>query len=137
MKMGRRVSPGLAFPKMAPFQMSSASLPSTLPGTTAPVKPPAAPELLRPVTGKTQHHRRWLFILLAIVAVAGATWIARQQAGAAKPETSMLRTATIAAGDLDRTIRVSGIVTAEKFAALMAPRLRGSRNASGGFGAGA
>jgi len=88
------------------------------------------------VTGKTQHHRRWLFILLAIVAVAGATWIARQQAGAAKPETSMLRTATIAAGDLDRTIRVSGIVTAEKFAALMAPRLRGSRNASGGFGAG-
>ena len=34
---------------------------------------------------------------------------------------------------LDRTIRVSGIVTAERFAALMAPRLRGSRNASGGL----
>lgn len=73
---------------------------------------------------------------MAIVAVAGAAWIARRQTNAAKPETAALRTATIAAGDLDRTIRVSGIVAAEKFAALMAPRLRGSRNASGGYGAG-
>src|SRR6266478_8082982 len=136
MKMGRRVSPDVVLSTDGAFQMSSASLPSTLPGTAAPVKPPAAPELLRPVTEKPQHRWRWLFIVLAIVAAAGAVRIARQQAGAAKPETAALRTATIAAGDLDRTIRVSGIVTAEKFAALMAPRLRGSRNASGGFGAG-
>src|SRR5438309_1716574 len=116
--------------------MSSASLPSTVPGTAAPVKPPSAPELVRPVPGKPRHRWRWLLIALAMVAVGGAAWIARQQAGKAKPETASLRTATIAAGDLDRTIRVSGIVTAEKFAALMAPRLRGNRNASGGFGGG-
>jgi biotin carboxyl carrier protein len=69
------------------------------------------------------------------VAIGGLAWVARQQAGAGKPETIALRTVTLAAGDLDRTIRVSGIVTAEKFAALMAPRLRGSRSASGGYGA--
>lgn len=85
---------------------------------------------------KPRHRRRWLLIALVIVAAAGGVWIVRQQTGAAKPEMAVLRTATIAAGDLDRTIRVTGIVTAEKFAALMAPRLRGSRNASGGFGAG-
>ena len=115
--------------------MSSAPSPSILPGT-AQGKPTAAPELLRPVPVKPRHRRRWLLIALVIVAVAGGVWIVRQQTGAAKPEMAVLRTATIAAGDLDRTIRVSGIVTAEKFAALMAPRLRGSRNASGGFGAG-
>jgi len=115
--------------------MSSASLPSSLPGTATPVKPPAAPELVRPAPGKPRHGWRWLLIALAIVAVGSLAWIARRQAGAAKPETAVLRTATIAAGDLDRTIRVSGIVTAEKFAALMAPRLRGSRSASGGYGA--
>jgi HlyD family secretion protein len=115
--------------------MSSAPSPRILPGN-APEKPTAAPELLRPEPVKPRRGRRWLLIALVIMAVAGGVWIVRQQAGAAKPETAVLRTATIAAGDLDRTIRVSGIVTAEKFAALMAPRLRGSRNASGGFGAG-
>ncbi len=48
----------------------------------------------------------------------------------------MVRTATIASGDLERTIRVSGVVQAERFASLMAPRLRGSRGASGSFGGG-
>jgi len=74
-------------------------------------------------------------VALAIVAVGTAAWITRRKTGAAKPEAAVLRTARIATGDLDRTIRVSGIVTAEKFAALMAPRLRGSRGASGGYGA--
>lgn len=125
----------LPFLKMLPFQMSSASLPRTLPGTAAP--PQSAPELVRPVPVRPRHRWRWLVAALAIVAAAaGAAWIARRQTGAAKADAAALRTATIAAGDLDRTIRVSGIVTAEKFAALMAPRLRGSRNASGSFGGG-
>src|SRR5690242_19442529 len=112
--------------------MSSASIPSSLRGTS-PAKPPAAPELLRPEPVKPRHGWRWLLITRAIVAVGSVAWMVRQQQTAAKPETSALRTATIAAGDLDRTIRVSGSVTAEKFAALMAPRLRGSRSASGGY----
>jgi biotin carboxyl carrier protein len=48
----------------------------------------------------------------------------------------VVRTATITTGDLERTIRVSGVVQAERFAALMAPRLRGSRSVSGSFGGG-
>jgi HlyD family secretion protein len=81
---------------------------------------------------------RWLSIVLAIAAIAGLAWTLELQtgSGAAKPETAALRSATIATGDLARTIRVSGIVTAEKFAALMAPQLRGGRNASGSYGGG-
>ena len=72
-------------------------------------------------------------VVMAIV-VAAAAWIARRESGAAKPETAALRTATITTGDIQRTIRLSGVVTAERFAALMAPRLRGSRPPSGSSG---
>src|SRR5215472_17116017 len=118
---------------MLPFHTSSASFPRSLPGT---VEPAAAPELLRPLPEKPRHGWRWFLTALALAAIAGAAWLNRHQMGAAKPAMAELRAVTIAAGDLDRTIRVSGLVTAEKFGALMAPRLRGSRNASGGFGAG-
>jgi len=72
-------------------------------------------------------------VVIAIV-VAAAAWMARRESGTAKPETAALRTATITTGDIQRTIRLSGVVTAERFAALMAPRLRGSRSGGGGAG---
>ncbi len=73
-----------------------------------------------------------------MVCLAGVAWVARELAGAktATQETVVVRTATITTGDLERTIRVSGVVQAERFAALMAPRLRGSRGASGSYGGG-
>jgi HlyD family secretion protein len=73
-----------------------------------------------------------------VVCLAGVAWVARELAGArtATQEAVVVRTATIATGDLERTIRVSGVVQAERFAALMAPRLRGSRGASGSYGGG-
>src|SRR5579862_3572075 len=76
--------------------------------------------------------------LAGILCLAGAAWIAREVAGArTNPQDAVVvRTATIASGDLERTIRVSGVVQAERFASLMAPRLRGSRGASGSFGGG-
>jgi HlyD family secretion protein len=62
----------------------------------------------------------------------------KEHAGAetVQPETATLRTATIATGDIERTIRLSGIVSAERFVALMAPRLRGIRTISGSYGGG-
>jgi biotin carboxyl carrier protein len=71
--------------------------------------------------------------------MAGVAWVARELAGAktaTQENVVVVRTATITTGDLERTIRVSGVVQAERFAALMAPRLRGSRGASGSFGGG-
>jgi len=115
--------------------MSSASLPSTLPGTAVPAPPPVGPELLRPMPHRPRRMGWWMAVVIAIV-VAAAAWKARRESGAAKPETAALRTATITTGDIQRTIRLSGVVTAERFAALMAPRLRGSRPASGSGGAG-
>ncbi len=62
---------------------------------------------------------------MVVAALAGLAWIARARVGAdrSKGEASEVRTATIATGDLQRTVRLSGVVTAERFAALMAPRL--------------
>ena len=74
-----------------------------------------------------------------MVCLAGIAWVARELAGAktaTQENVVVVRTATITTGDLERTIRVSGVVQAERFAALMAPRLRGSRSVSGSFGGG-
>src|SRR5689334_4904441 len=82
---------------------------------------------------------RGLVVAPAVVAaLAGLALLAKQRAAtdAAKPEMTAVRTLTIATGDMEKTIRVSGVVTAERFAALMAPRLRGSRGASGSYGSG-
>src|SRR5690349_25087077 len=114
-------------------RMSSASVPSTLPGTAVPAAPPVGPALLRPTPHRPRRLGWWMAVVIAIV-VAAAAWMARRESGTAKPETAALRTATITTGDIQRTIRLSGVVTAERFAALMAPRLRGSRSGGGGAG---
>lgn len=76
--------------------------------------------------------------VIAFAAAIGFGWVLKERAGteAAKAETASLRTATIQTGDIQKTIRISGIVAAERFAALMAPQLRGSRGNSGGYGSG-
>ena len=114
--------------------MSRASVRNAAPEATR----PGEPLVLRPVPEKPRGRGRWLAGALALGTVAGLAWFAKSRASdeAAKAENSSLRTAAIRTGDLDRTIRVSGIVSAERFAALMAPQLRGSRGASGTYGAG-
>src|SRR5215467_10429061 len=77
-------------------------------------------------------------LLVAVVCLAGLGWVAREMVGssAVKPPGVEVRTATVTTGSLERTIRVSCVVQAERFAALMAPRLRGSRGTSGSYGSG-
>jgi len=117
--------------------MSSVVVPGTAPAPAQPSKLPAVPELLRPVPRKPRTTRRWVAGVLLIAVIAGLAWLARERVGSRAPEQELtaVPTATIVTGDIDRTIRVSGVVAAERFAALMAPRLRGSRAASGGYGA--
>lgn len=88
--------------------------------------------------GKASVPERTRKVLATVVCVAGVAWIGKELWGArpATQEAVVVRTATIATGDLERTIRVSGVVQAERFAALMAPRLRGSRGVSGSYGGG-
>jgi len=80
-------------------------------------------------------HRRsiWIPILLTLVAVAAVgSYFNRQANTGDKAKREAVRTASIARGDVDRTVRVSGVIAAERFAAIMAPRLRGTRVGSGG-----
>jgi HlyD family secretion protein len=85
----------------------------------------------------TPRHRRsiWIPVLLTVVAVAAVGSYFNHQANSGdkgKRETATLRTASIARGDVDHTVRISGVIAAERFAAIMAPRLRGTRVGSGG-----
>lgn len=119
------------------YQMSTVSIPSSLPAT--PPAAPVPPQLLEPAPRKPRKARVWIWVALAIVLTGVALWVAKQQrgAGGTKQETAAQRTFTIATGDLEKTVRVSGVIVAERFAAIMAPRLRGGRGASGTYGSGA
>ena len=84
-------------------------------------------------------HRRsiWIPILLTLVAVGAVGSYFNRQANSgdkAKRETAALRTASVARGDVDLTVRISGVIAAERFAQIMAPRLRGSRVGGSGTG---
>jgi len=74
--------------------------------------------------------------LAAVTIVAGAGLylnrdrVAPKEGGGSTGTT--VRTAAIAAGDLNRTLRVTGTITAERFAAVIAPQLRGSRGSFSG-----
>src|SRR5215471_3760603 len=94
-----------------------------------PVQHVPGPSMVPPPRRAKRRTALW-GILIALLAVAGGTavYLNRSQpkpgeagAGVAIP------TMVISMGDLHSTIRVSGTVTAEKFAALLAPRIMGSR----------
>lgn len=74
-------------------------------------------------------------ILLGLAVVAGLGWWLwqkqlSQQADASRVAAAV-RTHTVASGRLDRTIRLTGVTTAEKFVSLIAPQLRGGRSDRG------
>lgn len=115
---------------------SSASAPNPAAGFPAAEPQPAVP---RPaaVPGRRKRRGPRLFLLAAVVAAAAVIaaavhWKsgARRQGGSGTTAIAM-RTAPVVLGDLERTVRISGVVQAEKFAAIMAPQLRGSRSERG------
>src|SRR5260221_7609915 len=69
--------------------------------------------------------------LLIVLAGVGVGYIARKPSVPAQTAPANLRTASVVKGDISRTVRVSGVIGAERFAAITAPRLRGSRTGSG------
>jgi len=81
---------------------------------------------------------KWL-IPIAVIAIAGgvAFYLKNQAAktGGGGP-TIAVPVVTVAVGDLNRTVRVTGTVAAKNFASLLAPRIQGSRSNTnrGGMG---
>ena len=75
----------------------------------------------------------WI-LLLGILLCAGIAWRWLQAPAIRKPAPAPVRTAKVRTAPLERTLRVTGITTAEKFSALMAPYLIGNRHMVGGYG---
>ena len=117
------------------FEMSSASVPNPL-GGALPQRAPSRPEIVKPVPPRPRPRGMW-WGLAAVTIVAGAgLYLNRDRLapkeGGGGPTGTTVRTAIIAAGDVHRTLRVSGVITAERFAAVIAPQLRGSRGSFSG-----
>ncbi|MCC6341025.1 MAG: HlyD family efflux transporter periplasmic adaptor subunit [Bryobacterales bacterium] len=79
--------------------------------------------------------------LLGVAAVCGGLYWAYQRTlaedamAAKRAAVASIRTATVAAGTVRQTIRLTGTTAPEKYVTITGPRLRGSRSFSGGSGA--
>ncbi len=119
------------------YQMSSAPAPN--PGAGRVEIAPAPPGPVIVPQGPGQPGRLWLILAgIAVVVVLGAIAF-YVKSGATKPAAATggpvaIRTAAIGFGDLEQSIRLTGVIQAERFAALMVPRLRGNRGNRGRTG---
>src|SRR5262245_29767857 len=123
--------------------MSSASLPRLSPGGGAAPAPAPRPQVVHPAPRKPRKLGLGLTAVIVAALIGGAAWYLRNQKEKGPSQSEVVtRTAAVGFGRLDRTIRVSGTIAAESFAAVMAPQLRGSRSdrrrggSSGGGGGG-
>jgi HlyD family secretion protein len=114
--------------------MSNAPAPQPGGGTSGPAAG-SSPRLVAPAPHPSRRLRLAAgFAAASVVAVTGFVYYLNTRMG---PEASgtaagtSIRTASVSTGDLHATIRVSGVIAAEHFAALLAPQIRGSRNDRG------
>src|SRR4051794_20895717 len=113
--------------------MSSASNPF---GDALPQQQGPRPQIVKPVPPKPRP-RGLLWVAVAVAVIAGAAVyvsrnrVAQKESGSGSGA-AVLRTAVVAMGDVQRTLRVSGTISAERFAAITAPRLLGNRNSQAG-----
>jgi HlyD family secretion protein len=108
--------------------MSSASTPSAASSPAPqPLKP--LPAIVRPPSREPRRGRWWLaFFLVAAAGIGLYLKLAPQKAISGKGGATVTRTGGVIVGDVIRSIRISGTIQAERFAAIMAPQLRGSRS---------
>jgi HlyD family secretion protein len=106
----------------------------------APAKEVPAPSLVPPKPEPQKPRTALWGILAAVVVVAGGVGLYMNRSQTKPSEGGpgvVVPTMILAAGDVHETIRVSGTVAAQNFAALLAPRIMGSRsnmNRGGDFG---
>src|SRR5687767_10054127 len=117
------------------YQMSGASAPQIEPQIAPSTHPPAtAPTLVPPARKRRKNRGLWILIgILILGALAYRAWqVTSAQQSAATAAARAVRTATVYNGSLTRTIRLNGTTAAERYSSLVAPQMRGNRNASGG-----
>ena len=75
---------------------------------------------------------KWAFAAIAALAIVAFSYIrTTRNARQANTEGPVIRTVPVVFGDLNQTVRITGTISAEHFAAIIAPRLRGSRGDRG------
>jgi multidrug efflux pump subunit AcrA (membrane-fusion protein) len=115
--------------------MSSASQPSPAPAGPLPQVAPG-PAIVRPPAPKPRRTGAWLLVIVVLLAVAaGAAYYLKVRTaptGPASPAAASVRTVVVSGGDFQRTLRINGAISAERFASLLVPQLSGRRD-GGGF----
>ncbi len=112
--------------------MASLPGPRASPGTTPAVSKPG-PQLARKQRPALPHNLRMLLIAFALLAIS-AGYVAVKRAGHRSAATAGGTTpsARVIRGDLRRSLRVSGAITAKEFATIVAPRLAGGPRGDAG-----
>ena len=110
---------------------SSAPIPSEGPqGLPAVPRGPGPAIVPRPVEPKRPRKMAGILLVTVLVVAGGLAWYWNTQSNA-KDTTggpiAAVPTLALAAGDLHETVRIAGVVSAERFASIMAPRIQGNR----------
>jgi multidrug resistance efflux pump len=105
---------------------------STAPGLAPqPSAPTTTPEVVQPAAQPPKKRGILLLVLLVVIGAAAAWWFfARPAADAAAAQNAAavaLRTSTVTQGNVLKTLRLTGNTSAERYASLLVPQLRGSR----------
>src|ERR1039458_9680123 len=121
------------------MQPHSSSVPAPDPRRepVAPSPPVPRPTVVPPRQPGRRRKALWISLTL-LVAAAGIAFYFKSQSALAGGGGPIITVPTVAAvvGELDRKVRITGTVAAKNFAALLAPRIQGSRSNTnrGGMG---
>jgi len=114
------------------MQPEMSSVPSPVPVTPA---PQPGPKVVPPKVHPAPPHRRrtglWTAVIALMLMGAGAAYYLKTQAdakAATKGAGVTVSTLVLSLSDVTATVRVNGSVAAQNFAALLAPRIAGSRS---------
>src|ERR1700758_1513141 len=107
-------------------------------GMPAPAAQPARtvmrPAVVAPRPEKPRRRGLWIVVIL-IIALCGSIYLARHRRISPRTQRSIplagIRTAVIAPGAVERTLRLTGATAAANYRSLIAPRLIGSRSDHG------
>ena len=109
------------------------SAPAPIPDSTTQLKPvplQPGPAVVPPRPPERRRTALWGAVLAVVVLAGGAAYYLRnraQQNPATSGTSISVPTIAVSLGDISSTVRVNGTVAAQNFAALLAPRIRGSR----------
>src|ERR1017187_10326871 len=107
--------------------------PSSVPGPDGPQGDPKGPSAVprKHIEPPKRRTGMWGILIVVLILGAGAAYYLKTQNDAKVAATGSLisvSTAVVGLGDMQATVRVNGTVNAQNFAALMAPRILGSRS---------